>query len=1040
MKRAGMKNPIFCSSWIAFALILSPHVQAQTYSRTEVISYHDNTTKWVLGQTASVTCMASVPTSTSCDGNDVVSQTTYNATTALPTATYAFGKLQSSMTYFADGTINTVKDGRNNLTTLSNWKRGIPQTIQYADGTSQSAVVNDNGWITSITDENGFTTGYSYDAMGRLSGISYPTGDTTAWSSTTRSFVSVASAEYGIAAGHWRLTETTGNAIKVTYFDGLWRPLLTREYDATNVSATQRFSRTSYDADGRVSFQSYPSASSTPSTGVWTEYDALGRVTSTSHDSELGLLSTVTTYGPGLTITVTNPRGHSTTTSYMTYDQPSTDWPVTVSAPEGQVTFISRDPYGKPTQLSRGGITRSYAYNGYQELCRSVEPETGATLFGYDAAGNLSWSATGLPDSQACSSTGTEGAIVARKASRTYDARNRLSTLAFPDGNGNQTWTYTNDGLPYSIATTNSGSTVSNVYNYNKRRLLISEGLTPDALQSGWGIGYGYDGLGNRITETTPGNVVLTYSVNALGQATGLTASVAGGAATTLASGASYYPNGAVKQFTYGNGIVHTMTQNARQLPNRSLDTANVLNAVYSYDANGNVESIIDELVGAGNYSAKSRWMTYDGLDRVTAAGAGMFGGTDNWHRFTYDALDNLKSWKLAGVKDYATYTYTNNRLTSIQNTAGSSVVALAYDVQGNLLAKNGATYNFDFGNRLRTTAGLIYRYDGLGRRVRQDNAGGQLKYSIYAQDGRVVWQRDEVAGKRINNAYFAGSLLAEVSRPLGSNTVTLSYFHTDALGSPIAKSNASGTITETSEYEPYGLLLNRANDDRVGYTGHVMDSASGLTYMQQRYYDPSVGRFLSVDPVTAYEKPITNFNRYVYALNNPYKFTDPDGRNAVAGAAAGCAVSGPACPAGAVVGAVVGTVIGIGVYYGGKYLYDQHVQRNEDASQGAVDKIKEGTRPADGQAGKDGVLVGEGGAAGAAAAIDVAKGTDGAKVLVDNGKVTVVQLPDGRKVESHVSTQGGQYKGDRSVKIQDADGKVRPENIIRYPEPKAKQ
>src|SRR5690554_996943 len=49
---------------------------------------------------------------------------------------------------------------------------------------------------------------------------------------------------------------------------------------------------------------------------------------------------------------------------------------------------------------------------------------------------------------------------------------------------------------------------------------------------------------------------------------------------------------------------------------------------------------------------------------------------------------------------------------------------------------------------------------------------------------------------------------------------------------------------------------------------------------MQQRYYDPAVGRFLSVDPVTAYEKPMTNFNPYVYALNNPYKFVDPDGRD----------------------------------------------------------------------------------------------------------------------------------------------------------------
>jgi len=48
---------------------------------------------------------------------------------------------------------------------------------------------------------------------------------------------------------------------------------------------------------------------------------------------------------------------------------------------------------------------------------------------------------------------------------------------------------------------------------------------------------------------------------------------------------------------------------------------------------------------------------------------------------------------------------------------------------------------------------------------------------------------------------------------------------------------------------------------------------------MQQRYYDPRIGVFLSVDPVTALSNPVGAFNRYWYANNNPYKFTDPDGR-----------------------------------------------------------------------------------------------------------------------------------------------------------------
>ena len=60
----------------------------------------------------------------------------------------SFGKLQQTLTYNADGTVATVKDGNNNLTTLSSWKRGIPQSISHPDGKSRLAVVNDSGWIT----------------------------------------------------------------------------------------------------------------------------------------------------------------------------------------------------------------------------------------------------------------------------------------------------------------------------------------------------------------------------------------------------------------------------------------------------------------------------------------------------------------------------------------------------------------------------------------------------------------------------------------------------------------------------------------------------------------------------------------------------------------------------------------------------------------------------------------------------------------------------------------------------------------------------
>ncbi|QZN82242.1 RHS domain-containing protein [Stenotrophomonas sp. DR822] len=105
-------------------------------------------------------------------------------------------------------------------------------------------------------------------------------------------------------------------------------------------------------------------------------------------------------------------------------------------------------------------------------------------------------------------------------------------------------------------------------------------------------------------------------------------------------------------------------------------------------------------------------------------------------------------------------------------------------------------------------------------------------------------------------------------------------YIHTDALGSPVAITDASGNVIERTVYEPYGAVVNRPLKDGPGYTGHVTDSGTGLSYMQQRYYDQSMGIFFGVDPVSALADPVAAFGRYKYTSNNPYRYIDPDGRS----------------------------------------------------------------------------------------------------------------------------------------------------------------
>lgn len=317
--------------------------------RAEAIVYSDNLSKWVLGQVAQRT-VAGV----------VAEQTTFT-TNAQPWKLYSFGKLQQTLTYDTDGTLQTVTDGNSHTTTLSQWYRGIPKRIDHADNKYQAALVDANGWLTQVTDENGHATVYSHDAMGRLSGITYPTGDSTAWNTTTIAFVPVTSIEYGIPSGHWRQTVSTGNARKVTWFDGLWRALLTREYDTGNIAATDHYSAASYDSLGRAAYTAYPVASApTSSVGAWTlpgvrtTYDALGRVLTVKQDSEIGTLTTSSQYLSDFRTKVTNPRGKANTTSYLTWDVPTTDYPVTIVHPEGAQTDIARDAFGKPLSITRG--------------------------------------------------------------------------------------------------------------------------------------------------------------------------------------------------------------------------------------------------------------------------------------------------------------------------------------------------------------------------------------------------------------------------------------------------------------------------------------------------------------------------------------------------------------------------------------------------------------------------------------------------------------------------------------------------------------
>ena len=124
-------------------------------------------------------------------------------------------------------------------------------------------------------------------------------------------------------------------------------------------------------------------------------------------------------------------------------------------------------------------------------------------------------------------------------------------------------------------------------------------------------------------------------------------------------------------------------------------------------------------------------------------------------------------------------------------------------------------------------------------------------------------------------------------------------YYHTDALGSPVAATDESGSVVWRARYRPFGDRDQIAKDyvaslaNPVWFSGHVQDDQTGLTYMQARFYSPVLGRFVTADPAAFDPVRPDAFNRYAYARNNPYRYVDPDGRESILFTLKGSVVTG---------------------------------------------------------------------------------------------------------------------------------------------------
>ncbi len=816
-------------------------IPGQTPIQEQVTLANDdayNQAKWVLGQ---------VKRKVNQTLGQTVYSTTYNAN-GLPQDRYAFGLKVMSYTWDAQGRLSTFKDGLNRTTTLSNYRFDIPRLVTFADNSTRIAVVSDFGEVTSLTNENGATTSYQYDSMGLLLRTDYPSSDTVAWAPTITTYTVLAASELGMPVGTWRARTTTGRSQASTYYDARWRPVLVEEKDTTTGKVV--YKRTAYDHESHHLFDSYPSDTYTATSGTNSIYDALGRLT--LRQTTDGVTLSQTAYLTGAKVQTTDADGKITTVGHQVFDSPAYGRPIRIEAPENQLTVIERDLYGKIIGVTQSGIwsggnvsaTQTWTYDAYQRLCRKTEPETGSVILGYDAASQLKWQLKGQ--------SGT-GCVTAQPAGATlfgYDTRGRKTLDDEPGTADDVSFGYDAAGNPTSV----TNPTATWTYGYNKRGLIETEQAVIDGKT--FVLNPTYDSLAHVQSLTTPARTI-AYAPDAWGRPTQV---------GTWATGVQYYANGLPKNYTLGNGLTYLQTLNNRQWPQvqTTLDGGTVVQRYqYSYSDGGDLLSIDDD------DEADNTTLAYDNLHRLKSA-TGLWGT----YGYVYDPLNNIQARTGPNALTYS-YNASNNRLSSV---SGSQSRSYSYNAKGEVTGDGTKSFTLNADGQITSITGIAsYGYDGNGKRIKTSKSGA-VEYVLYDLSGGLVYS--EQGTTKTDYLRLGNSVIAELK--LNGSTTTATYLHPDLLGSPRKATSASGDIVWEEHYDPYGQKLNGVGE-KIGYTGHAFDAESGLTYMQARFYDPAVGRFLSDDPVGFTEASAFSFSRYLYGNANPYRYADPNGKFVVA-------------------------------------------------------------------------------------------------------------------------------------------------------------
>ena len=315
----------------------------------------------------------------------------------------------------------------------------------------------------------------------------------------------------------------------------------------------------------------------------------------------------------------------------------------------------------------------------------------------------------------------------------------------------------------------------------------------------------------------------------------------------------------------------------------------------YTYNPVGNILDILDQVNPAENRSH-----TYDALQRLKTGGA-----VANAETYDYDLVGNRTTSFLSTTHnhddlnrlledDAFTYTYDNNGNLRTKTDKGTptDVTTYTWDAQDQLIQID----------RPDSTT-VMYKYDGLGRRIEKNVAGTINRYVYDGED--ILLEYD---GSNTFLARYSHGDQVDQPLVLQKGGVGFFYYHSNHQGSITHLTDSGGSIANSYIYDSYGRRLTVAESviQPFSYTGREYDAESGLYFYRARYYDSDTGRFLSEDPIR-FRAGDQNLFRYI--LNNPLNLRDPFGLIKATSPIKGVIAGG--------VGELVGGLIGAAIFGG---------------------------------------------------------------------------------------------------------------------------